>query len=163
MGHYGVDLLLKDRELMSHVAAHILCANDLVAAWGGLRFLGELGLDVDCVSGPATDNSAGVDYIEQRFGMRPPTAAPTRALADMVEAQGVRRRARVIAATGRWPDDRTRTALPLAAHPRRRAGRVRLHRRRGAAAAARATRCVEVAAVTAPRTPGSRSRACIRT
>jgi hypothetical protein len=67
MGHYGVDLLLGDRELMSHVRGHILCANDLVAAWGGLLFLEQLGLEVDCVSGPATDNSAGVDYIEQRF------------------------------------------------------------------------------------------------
>jgi hypothetical protein len=100
MGHYGVDLLLKDKDLMQHVAAHILCANDLVAAWGGLRFLGDLGLQVDCVSGPATDNSAGVDYIQQRFGM---TAANGRndatRLADIVEAkilaaqgEGVRQR-----------------------------------------------------------------------
>jgi hypothetical protein len=69
MGRYGVDLLLKDAELMGHARAHVLCANDLVGAWGGLRFLGDLGLDVDCVAGPATDNSAGADYIEQRFGV----------------------------------------------------------------------------------------------
>jgi hypothetical protein len=68
MGHYGVDLLLKDRELMGHVKAHILCANDLVAAWGGLLYLGEMGVHVDCISGPATDNSAGVDYVQERFG-----------------------------------------------------------------------------------------------
>lgn len=68
MGHYGVDLLLGDLELMSHVGAHVLCANDLVAAWGGLLFLKQFGLAVDCVSGPATDNSAGVDYIRNRFG-----------------------------------------------------------------------------------------------
>jgi hypothetical protein len=69
MGHYGVDILLCDRELMSHVRAHILCANDLVAAWGGLRYLEELGVSVDCVSGPATDNSAGVDYITEHFNI----------------------------------------------------------------------------------------------
>jgi hypothetical protein len=69
MGHYGVDLLLKDAELMSHVQAHVLCANDLVGAWGGLRFLHDLGLTIDCVAGPTTDNSAGVEYIEQRFGV----------------------------------------------------------------------------------------------
>ena len=69
MGRYGVDLLLKDAELMGHARAHILCANDLVGAWGGLRYLGELGLTVDCVAGPATDNSAGTEYIEQRFGI----------------------------------------------------------------------------------------------
>lgn len=69
MGHYGVDLLLSDRELMSHVKAHILCANDLVAAWGGILFLQGLGLRVNCVSGPVTDNSAGISYIEERFGV----------------------------------------------------------------------------------------------
>jgi hypothetical protein len=68
MGHYGVDLLLKDAELMGHMKAHVLCANDLVGAWGGLQFLRSLDLPVDCVAGPATDNSAGVAYIEQHFG-----------------------------------------------------------------------------------------------
>ncbi len=86
MGHYGVDLLLKDHELMSHVKAHILCANDLVAAWGGILFLQGLGLRVDCVSGPVTDNSAGISYVEERFGL--PAAngrnAPVR-LATLVE------------------------------------------------------------------------------
>jgi hypothetical protein len=88
MGHYGVDLLLKDRELMGHVGMHILCANDLVAAWGGILYLEQnLGVHVDCISGPATDNSAGVEYIEKRFGK--PAAngrvAPIE-LADKVEA-----------------------------------------------------------------------------
>jgi hypothetical protein len=68
MGHYGVDKLLQDRQLMSHVAAHILCANDIVAAWGGILYLEQLGANVDCISGPATDNSAGIDYITERFG-----------------------------------------------------------------------------------------------
>lgn len=67
MGHYGVDKLLQDGEMMSHVAAHILCANDLVAAWGGILYLDRMGVPVDCISGPATDNSAGIDYITQRF------------------------------------------------------------------------------------------------
>ena len=88
MGHYGVDLLLQDRDLMQHVKAHILCANDLVAAWGGLQFLGTLGLEIDCVSGPATDNSAGVDYIRQRFGKAAANGRgePLR-LADLVESK----------------------------------------------------------------------------
>ena len=68
MGRYGVDLLLQDEEIMGHARAHVLCANDLVAAWGGLRLLADMGRPVDCVGGPATDNSAGVEYIEQRFG-----------------------------------------------------------------------------------------------
>jgi hypothetical protein len=86
MGHYGVDKLLQDRELMGHVAAHVLCANDLVAAWGGILYLEGMGVRINCISGPATDNSAGIDYIESRFGKR---AANGRVdpvgLADIVE------------------------------------------------------------------------------
>ncbi|MEO8285094.1 MAG: hypothetical protein ABI670_01505 [Chloroflexota bacterium] len=88
MGHYGVDKLLEDRQLMSHVAAHVLCANDLVAAWGGILYLGQLGVPVDCISGPASDNSAGVDYITRNFdkpavnGRRDPLG-----LASLVEAR----------------------------------------------------------------------------
>lgn len=70
MGHYGVDILLRDLELMGHVRAHILCANDLVAAWGGLRYLEGMGVHVDCISGPATDNTAGVDYINSHFNIQ---------------------------------------------------------------------------------------------
>jgi hypothetical protein len=86
MGHYGVDLLLKDGELMSHVKSHILCANDLVAAWGGILYLESLGVHVDCISGPATDNSAGIDYIEGQFGKRAVNGRvdPT-GLADIVD------------------------------------------------------------------------------
>ena len=54
---------------MGHAAPTSSAPTTWSAAWGGLRFLGDLGLDVDCVAGPATDNSAGVDYIEQRFGV----------------------------------------------------------------------------------------------
>ncbi|HYO48822.1 MAG TPA: hypothetical protein VEW94_03130 [Chloroflexia bacterium] len=87
MGHYGVDILLRDAELMGHVLAHILCANDLVAAWGGLRYLEGMGVHVDCISGPATDNTAGVDYINKHFSMQAANGRtqPT-LLADMVEA-----------------------------------------------------------------------------
>ena len=86
MGHYGVDILLRDRELMSHVRAHVLCANDLVATWGGLRYLEEMGVQVDCVSGPATDNSAGIDYITEHFNIDAANGRnePAR-LADLVE------------------------------------------------------------------------------
>jgi hypothetical protein len=87
MGHYGVDKLLSDCELMSHVAAHVLCANDLVATWGGILYLQQLGVHVDCISGPATDNSAGVDYITRHFG-KPATNArrDPHHLADLIES-----------------------------------------------------------------------------
>ena len=44
MGHYGVDLLLKDAELMSHAARTSSAPTTSSAAWGGLLFLGDLGL-----------------------------------------------------------------------------------------------------------------------
>ncbi|MFL5732846.1 MAG: hypothetical protein ACJ78Q_06560 [Chloroflexia bacterium] len=107
MGHYGVDLLLKDPELMSHVAAHILCANDLVAAWGGVLYLGQMGLEVDCVSGPATDNSAGIDYIVQRFGKQAANArTDPEGLASLVEA----------AVFGAWKDDQPSQQLAHTHH-----------------------------------------------
>ena len=55
---------------------------------GRLQFLGALGLTVDCVSGPATDNSAGVNYIESQFAT--PAANGRREaarLADLIEAK----------------------------------------------------------------------------
>ena len=72
----------------------MLCANDLVAAWGGLLYLSQMGLDVDCISGPATDNSAGIDYIVERFGKQAANArTEPDALASLVEARvfGVRK------------------------------------------------------------------------
>lgn len=65
IGTYGVDKLLADPAYTAHIAAHVLCASDLVAAWGGLRWLEERGLAVDVVSGPATDNDAGVEGIRR--------------------------------------------------------------------------------------------------
>jgi hypothetical protein len=35
IGAYGVESILRDAEFMSSVRAHVLCANDLVAAWAG--------------------------------------------------------------------------------------------------------------------------------
>jgi len=48
---------------MAGVRAHVLCANDLVAAWGGVSWLAKRKLAVDVIAGPATDNDVGVRYI----------------------------------------------------------------------------------------------------
>ena len=63
IGAYGVESILKDAEFMSCVRAHVLCANDLVAAWGGVAWLTKRKLGVDVIAGPATDNDVGIRFI----------------------------------------------------------------------------------------------------
>ena len=46
----------------------MLCANDPVAAWGGVTILrDDYGITPSVVTGPATDNAVGVDLIVERF------------------------------------------------------------------------------------------------
>jgi hypothetical protein len=69
IGAYGVRSVLEDPEIRALFRAHVLCANDLVAAWGGIQFLKQLGLGVDVVAGPATDNDVGVRYVTNDLGI----------------------------------------------------------------------------------------------
>ena len=70
LGQYGVQSILKDQELMSTNAALVLCASDPVAAWGGIKILEQqYNLNVDVVSGAATDNKVGTEYIENEFSI----------------------------------------------------------------------------------------------
>ena len=67
MGDYGVQSVLADPELRDCAAAYVLCANDPVGVAGGVGFLREkFGIDVDVVSGPATDNRVGVRFVESQ-------------------------------------------------------------------------------------------------
>jgi len=86
IGAYGVESILTDAEFMAHVQAHVLCANDLVAAWGGVNWLRERGIEVDGIAGPATDNDVGLRYVRETLGL-PAANARTdpEALADIVE------------------------------------------------------------------------------
>ncbi len=70
LGHYKVDTVLRDTALMANVAAIVFCAGDLVAAWGGKEILGGLGVNIDVISGPATDNCAGTTYLENALGVK---------------------------------------------------------------------------------------------
>jgi hypothetical protein len=86
IGAYGVESLLTNPELMRSVRAHVLCANDLVAAWGGVAWLAERGLKIDVIAGPATDNDVGLRYVSEGMGVPAANArvAPE-ALVDLVE------------------------------------------------------------------------------
>lgn len=71
MGEYGVQEILKDEELMRAAKAHVMCANDPVSAWGAVElFTNRFKLKVDVLSGPATDNAVGKEFIEGQVGVK---------------------------------------------------------------------------------------------
>ncbi len=86
IGGYGVADLLRDADLRAAARVHVMCANDLVAAWGAVAVMKEMGLKVDVMAGPATDNSVGVEYIQRELKV-PAANARTdgHRLADLVE------------------------------------------------------------------------------
>lgn len=70
IGQYGVLDVLEDPEIRAASRLHAFCATDSVGAWGGFRLLERHGIDIDLFSGPVTDNSVGVDYLERELGRR---------------------------------------------------------------------------------------------
>lgn len=71
MGEYGVDEILRAEDLMAPAAAHVLCANDPVGAWGAaLHFRESLKLPLAVISGPQTDNAVGRRFVEDKLGVR---------------------------------------------------------------------------------------------
>jgi hypothetical protein len=70
LGAYGVEAILSDASIRDALTAVILCANDPVSAWGGARILREqFEIEPTVVTGPATDNSVGVDQITDRMSL----------------------------------------------------------------------------------------------
>lgn len=86
IGSYGVASILEDEEFGALVGSHVLCATDLVAAWGGVEWFTRRGLTVDVLSGPATDNDVGMSYLRDELGI-PAANARTDGvgLTDLVE------------------------------------------------------------------------------
>lgn len=71
LGEYGVQEILYDDELMGAGSAHIMCANDPVAAWGAVElFKNRFKREVSLISGPATDNAVGKEFIEGQIGVK---------------------------------------------------------------------------------------------
>ena len=67
LGAYGVEAILRDKEIVKQITAMVLCANDPVGAWGGAKLLREeFGIEPTVISGPATDNQVGIDIIRDR-------------------------------------------------------------------------------------------------
>ncbi len=85
IGGYGVRSFYQDEEIRTAISVHVMCATDLVAAWGAREQSRELGRAIDVMSGPATDNVVGERYVEKELGV-PAANARTRGerLADLV-------------------------------------------------------------------------------
>src|SRR5690606_18112508 len=67
LGAYGVEAILHDPQIKKALTAVVLCANDPVAAWGGVKLLREdFAIEPTVITGPATDNQVGIDIIAQR-------------------------------------------------------------------------------------------------
>ena len=70
LGAYGVEAILADKEIHNAFTTVILCANDPVAAWGGVKILREqFDITPAIVTGPVTDNAVGIDQIRDRLSL----------------------------------------------------------------------------------------------
>lgn len=67
IGGYNVGSILKDPSILRRTKCRILCANDLVGAWGGANFLSDMNHRPQIVSGPVTDNEVGTTYISREM------------------------------------------------------------------------------------------------
>ena len=65
LGSYGVKDILADPEIRSLRGTLLIAATDPVAAWGSSQLLAQSGWHPSVITGPATDNSSGVDRIEE--------------------------------------------------------------------------------------------------
>lgn len=69
IGGYGVRSFYADEQLRKAITVHVMCATDLVAAWGAVEQAKVLGRGIDIMSGPATDNVVGEGYIQDELGI----------------------------------------------------------------------------------------------
>jgi hypothetical protein len=64
LGEYGVQDILRDPELTGVGAAYVMAAPDPVGCWGAVTLMRDLfDLPVTVITGPATDNEVGRDYV----------------------------------------------------------------------------------------------------
>ncbi len=70
LGEYGVQDILRDPELTGVGAAYVMAAPDPVGCWGAVTLMRDLfNLPVTVITGPATDNEVGRDYVTAELGL----------------------------------------------------------------------------------------------
>lgn len=65
MGRYGVMPIISDPEIQKNVKLHIGCARDPVGAIKLVEVCKQIGIPLDVLSGPVTDNQVGQDLIRE--------------------------------------------------------------------------------------------------
>lgn len=85
MGRYGVNAILSAPEIQKNVRLHIGCASDPVGAIGLARGCTEIGLPIDVISGPVTDNTVGKTIVKDTLDVITYNAfSPTNEWIDLV-------------------------------------------------------------------------------
>ncbi len=70
LGEYGVQDILRAPDLMALGAAWVMAAPDPVGCWGARELMTrEFNLPITLITGPATDNAVGRDYITASLGL----------------------------------------------------------------------------------------------
>lgn len=70
LGEYGVQDILRAPDLMALGAAWVMAAPDPVGCWGARELMSrDFNLPITLITGPATDNSVGRDYITATLGL----------------------------------------------------------------------------------------------
>lgn len=70
LGEYGVQDILADPELSAAGAAWVMAAPDPVGCWGARELMrDQFGLRITVITGPATDNEVGRDYVNAELGL----------------------------------------------------------------------------------------------
>lgn len=67
MGRYGLQHILKIPEIQRNVRLHIGCAGDPISALGLAKICSDIGLPLDLISGPVTDNEVGKAIIDEHI------------------------------------------------------------------------------------------------
>jgi len=100
LGEYGVQDILRDPELTAVGAAYIMAAPDPVGCWGAVTLMRDLfGLPVTLITGPATDNEVGRDYVKAELQL--PAHNALRDSEGLVEVVRAALEARLSAPTSR--------------------------------------------------------------
>lgn len=67
MGKYGVNAILQIPEIQNNVRLHIGCAGDPIGAIGLAKGCADIGLPIDVISGPVTDNAVGKSIVQDEL------------------------------------------------------------------------------------------------
>jgi hypothetical protein len=69
IGRYGVMPILKDKQIQKNVRLHLGCARDPVGAVKLAEDCAAIGLPLDVMSGPVTDNDVGKSIIKEQLNL----------------------------------------------------------------------------------------------